>query len=1065
MPIRLKAILVIVSILAVVTIANMAMSMLLTQDRLFKTVESDMSAVANVADELVGSEIRVLRANAQTLAHDLADVDDAQLAETLRELLGAYGDFIGATVLTRNGVIAQGGLAPIEVGELDEVQLEWAFEGIQSISTTRGGTAELPLSFHGYLPITGQGTSVTHILIVSIKGQIFSELLDDFTVWESGSIFIIDGEGTMIANRQHDMVARRDNYIEMFEDGQDLAGYAALFSKMIEGGSGSMTFPHEGAEQLCSWKPITESRAGWVLGVVAPLIESPAAQVKNARIASAVLFLLLGTIAAILFSSLIAKPYHRIETQNKRLAELNEEAKSASEAKSVFLATMSHEMRTPLTAVVGLSELMLSTDELEGEAADNLTKIHGAGMTLLGIVNDILDISKIESGRFELVPVSYDSSSLINDVVALNAIRIRDRPVDFCLHVDERLPKSLQGDDLRVKQICNNLLSNAFKYTRAGRVDLSFKSEGDEEGIWLLVEVADTGIGIMPEDKERLFSEYSQVDTRANRAIEGTGLGLSITKRLVEMMDGSISVQSERGVGSTFSVRLRQGVLDDEPIGRMTARNLEDFCYLDMRRDDNVKFKRVPMPYASVLIVDDVQTNLDVTRGLMRPYGMTIDCVTNGVAAIERIRNGKPHYDAIFMDHMMPGMDGVEAARIIHEELDSDYARHIPIIALTANAVTGSEQMFLDNGFQAFLSKPIDVGRLDAILRQWVRDKERELPAADSPNPEQAAGGAGVVAGAVVAGGAGAVAAGCTGAVAAGGAGAVAAGCTGAAAVACAPSVATPAPGPGAPPPTPPPTSPAVEAPISLGRPERAVETEALFAIEGMDMARCLGQFGGDVAVAMEVLASFAANTEFLLERMEAGLTSDLAEYAVVVHGIKGSCCGVYANALCREAEALEHAARAGQAQVVAERNAAFIADTRALLANVAAVLAACSSKSGKPRREAPDPLLLEELARHCDDFDMDGIDATIAELESYEYARDSELVTWLRQHIERMELDEVVTRLMPADEAATASTTLADEAPSTGAASTASTKSTAPSTDAAPEAPSTPEAPPAPRT
>ncbi len=234
------------------------------------------------------------------------------------------------------------------------------------------------------------------------------------------------------------------------------------------------------------------------------------------------------------------------------------ELKEANEAKSNFLAHMSHEIRTPLNAVIGLGELTLNDANLTPEAAGNLEKICTAGSTILSIVNDILDISKIESGKFELYPTRYDTPSLVNDIVTLNMALMRERSIELVLSVDENLPGALYGDDLRIKRIFNNLLSNAFKYTHAGTVEWRVSFEEDGDSVWLVSSVRDTGIGIKPEDLAKLFADYSQVDMKTNRGVGGTGLGLAITKRLVEMMEGTIAVESEYGRGTTFSVRLRQ---------------------------------------------------------------------------------------------------------------------------------------------------------------------------------------------------------------------------------------------------------------------------------------------------------------------------------------------------------------------------------------------------------------------------------------------------------------------------------------------------------------------------
>ncbi len=415
-----------------------------------------------------------------------------------------------------------------------------------------------------------------------------------------------------------------------------------------------------------------------------------------------------------------------IKETSARLEVALTNAQEAVIAKRQFLAHMSHEIRTPLNAVIGLSELALGEECLSRETESNLEKIYSAGSTILSIINDILDISKIEAGKFEISPVQYDVPSLINDTVVLNNVRVGERDLAFKLDVDADLPSVLYGDDLRIKQIFNNLLSNAFKYTYFGVVKWRVSFERDGNDVWLVSSVRDTGIGIKQEDVQHLFADYHQVDSKTNRQVEGTGLGLAIVKRLVELMDGTISVESEYGKGSTFRVRLRQTLVSDTPIGKEVAENLMAMRYALSKRTANSKQARIDLSYAHILVVDDVETNLDIVKGIMKSYGVKVDCATSGLQAVEMIRSGVPRYDAVFMDHMMPGMDGMEATRIIREVIGTDYARNIPIIALTANAIVGNEEIFLSRGFQAFITKPIDMMKLDSVLRRWVRDKQRE---------------------------------------------------------------------------------------------------------------------------------------------------------------------------------------------------------------------------------------------------------------------------------------------------------------------------------------------------
>ena len=403
-----------------------------------------------------------------------------------------------------------------------------------------------------------------------------------------------------------------------------------------------------------------------------------------------------------------------------------DEAEKANWSKSAFIANISHEIRTPMNVIMGLTELLMDEEDAPEDANDYLEKIHASGSILTSIINDILDISKMESGKFTLTPVNYQLAGMLSDVAAFNVIRIDEKPIMFNLEIDAGCPARLYGDDLRVRQILNNLLSNAFKYTKKGNVTLSISCEREnEDEVKLMISVSDTGTGIRKEDAEKLFKDYHQVDAQANRNIEGTGLGLSITKRLTELMGGEISLESVYGLGSVFRVVIKQGYVSDEPISPQTIENLREFRYEDKKTKTESAPPRPNLSYARVLVVDDFPTNLDVAKGMLGKYKMKIDCVMSGQESINAIKAGEPVYDAIFMDHMMPGMDGIEAAERIRA-IGTDYAQNIPVIALTANAAVGNEEMFLSKGFQAFLSKPINVTKLDAVIRQWIMAADSE---------------------------------------------------------------------------------------------------------------------------------------------------------------------------------------------------------------------------------------------------------------------------------------------------------------------------------------------------
>jgi PAS domain S-box-containing protein len=407
-------------------------------------------------------------------------------------------------------------------------------------------------------------------------------------------------------------------------------------------------------------------------------------------------------------------------------------AEDASHTKSSFLARMSHEIRTPLNAVLGIAEIQLQNENIQPDAKEAYTRIFNSGNLLLGIVNDILDMSKIEAGKLEIIPAKYDVASLINDTVYLNIIKHEDKPVEFILNVDENVPSQLLGDGLRIRQILNNLLSNAFKYTKEGEVELSLNAEyASSDTITLVLRVRDTGQGMTPDQVGRLFDEYSRFNMETNMTTIGTGLGMGITQNLVRMMNGEINVESEQGKGSLFTVRVPQGNTGAAVLGKETAERLKQFNLIYKTELDRLQIVREPIPFGKVLVVDDLDMNIYVIKGMLSPYGLQIDTAISGEEAIEKIK--KNIYDLVFMDHMMPVMDGVETVRKIRQWEDEEFqeragfpesrviaGEQVPIIALTANAVSGMREMFLANGFDGFISKPIILQELDEILKIWL---------------------------------------------------------------------------------------------------------------------------------------------------------------------------------------------------------------------------------------------------------------------------------------------------------------------------------------------------------
>lgn len=412
--------------------------------------------------------------------------------------------------------------------------------------------------------------------------------------------------------------------------------------------------------------------------------------------------------------------YMQMLEEQKRLAD------SANQAKSAFLANMSHDIRTPINAVLGMNEMILR--ECDDEHITGYSeKIRGAGNTLLGLVNDILDLSKIEAGKLDIIPVEYDLTSVLNDLVNMIQLRAETKGLKLETTIDGNIPKLLNGDEIRLKQIITNLLTNAVKYTEKGKVTfaVSYEKTG-ESSILLKISVADTGIGIKEEDLPKLFSEFERIEEERNRGIEGTGLGMSITQRLLSMMNSRLDVKSEYGKGSEFSFAVTQGVVKWEPVGSVEEalnRSLSD------RKKYHEKFTA---PDADILVTDDTPMNSEVFVSLLKKTRIRIDTASSGDECIRRAAGKK--YDIIFLDHMMPVKDGIETLKEL-KALKNSINEGTPVICLTANAVSGSREKYLEAGFDDYLTKPVDPDSLEQMIMEYLPDEKISVSAGNTEAP------------------------------------------------------------------------------------------------------------------------------------------------------------------------------------------------------------------------------------------------------------------------------------------------------------------------------------------
>jgi len=682
----------------------------------------------------------------------------------------------------------------------------------------------------------------------------------------------------------------------------------------------------------------------------------------------------------------------------KSLHKTMESLETVSKAKSEFLAKMSHEIRTPMNAIIGMAELALRKDTSHSVHKEIIT-VKQAGTNLLSIINDILDISKIESGKMEIVPVSYMFSSLVNDVISIIRMKVIDSRLRFTVNIDSTIPNALFGDETRVRQILLNILSNAVKYTKKGFISLSVRGEIIGENMVLLImDVADSGIGIKQENIRNLFDNFVQFDLAKNKGVEGTGLGLAITKNLVEMMDGDINVHSEYGNGSTFTITLPQKIRSFEPLAKVENPEEKSVIVYEQRqihadsvtcnldnlgvswvrvRSDEELYERLkikdytfifvacvllkntkkilseldskarivvltgfcnaitykglstlemptnPMlianilndsaelfygantntfraPKAKVLVVDDINTNLQVAEGLLLPYEMQVDLRFSGTEAIQAVKVNS--YDLVFMDHMMPGMDGVEATKRIRE-LGGEYLS-LPIVALTANALSGTKEMFLANGFNDFLSKPIDTVKLNAILGKLL-PKEKQEEAKEEINDRN--------------------------------------------------------------------------------------NLNTAIKIEGVDVNRGIAIAGGKVKNYLQTLAVFHEDGILKIEEIKKSLETDNYHlYTIHIHALKSASANIGAKEISEAAKALEDAGRHKDLKFIESNNAPFLEALQTLLDNIDEVLSEiCENEQRKFADYETLKIRLGKLKEAFSFLDPDIIDEAVNGLREFTQAID----------------------------------------------------------------------------
>ena len=543
-----------------------------------------------------------------------------------------------------------------------------------------------------------------------------------------------------------------DNFIFLLDtDPEAPASYGdiAKFTDALDHASNGIAsvdetpYTDQWGEFYSAYSPVRDS-SDRIVGIVvvdfaSDWFETQISDQTNEIVISNLIILIVSQIVAALLAFLIVRPY--VKAQGVLLEE-KIKAESANHAKSDFLANMSHEIRTPINAVLGMNEMILREGRTAQELSDNDIQarkeamknivlyagdVENAGHNLLAIVNDILDFSKIESGQMDIMESPYELSSMLNDLSNMTLYKARDKGLEFVTDVDESLPDELFGDGLRVKQIFTNLLNNAVKYTEHGIIRFRLRGERTDNGMIILTgAVRDTGLGIKTEDKEKLFEDFQRLEH--NSTNPGSGLGLPITQRLLEMMHGTISVESEYGKGSTFTVTIPQKILNDTPVGDFQKRFEDNVLSVSAYRES---FRA---PDAHILIVDDTKMNLAVVVNLLKNTRMRVDTAYTGAGAIALCEINR--YDVILMDQRMPEMDGTETFHLIRNS-ETAASKDSPVICLTADAVVGARERYLAEGFTDFMTKPIDGYALEKMLLKYLpadkieRLSDEELGAAE----------------------------------------------------------------------------------------------------------------------------------------------------------------------------------------------------------------------------------------------------------------------------------------------------------------------------------------------
>jgi len=646
-------------------------------------VAQEAYAIANIMKEKIDLEINELE---DIVAFINAIGGDENLLKSIQDVKesGEYG------LIATDGSLVQGTLFEVE-----------DFPGI--VDAFRGNTAVSYDEEKGLLfsvPVY-KGKNIKYVINKLCSPN---DLINDY------SMTCNDGQGfiSLITREGETIIPFKENTIKYDQIIASAAGQGALSrlrSEMNRNSSAATTLNDKTGNYYLFEAEVGESEL-LILGMV-PQSAVNGGIYETYVIVAFIIFVLGILLLVFAFFSYGAET-KALESDALREAKLI--ADNANKAKGDFLANMSHEIRTPINAIIGMNEMILRESD-DNRVLELSGKIKNASQSLLSVINDILDFSKIESGKMEIIPVQYEVSSVVGDLYNMVLNKAKAKNLALKVDIDPELPHVLYGDDVRIRQIVLNMLTNSIKYTERGEINLKFRyNKIDDKTILLNVSVRDTGIGIKEEDMERLFAPFERIEEMKNRSVEGTGLGMNIVRQLLELMDSKLNVTSEYGKGSEFSFAIRQTVIRWEPVGKFVVVE-DDDAYVENY------LEKFHAPECRILIVDDLDMNLTVMTELLRPTQIRIDTALSGKQALELSMEKK--YDCIIIDHQMPVMDGIETLHKIKKtegSLNSD----TPCIALTANAIAGARDMYIDEGFNDYISKPINGPRLELLLMEYL---------------------------------------------------------------------------------------------------------------------------------------------------------------------------------------------------------------------------------------------------------------------------------------------------------------------------------------------------------